>query len=157
MIKDDIVKGLIAGIAGAVCQNLYALGTRVLGYQGPLYVDYGKILLFYSSRRGWLPDILGLIAHFIWDIILAVFFVYFIKYTSSRHRLLKGIVWALAVWFFIKTGATLYKIPVIIHVEPVTVVVFLIGSIIYGLALVLALNRMEQGVSDDTRTESKQR
>ena len=144
MIKDRLINGTIAGSAGAIIQNGYALLMSRLGYSGPVYIDYGKILLFYNPPQGILPNGLGLVAHFVWDIILAVLFAYLLQKTSSRYLWLKGLIYGIAVWFFIKTGATLYKIPIIYEVRPYTVAFFLGGAILFGIIIASTLQFMEQ-------------
>lgn len=144
MIKDRLVTGAAAGIAGALAQNAYAYIARFLGWRGPVYEDYGQILLFYRIHKGVLPTVLGLLGHFVWDIIIAILFAYLIRQTSSRYYLLKGTLYGMIVWFFIKAGSTLFKIPVIINVMPGTVAFFFAGSVIYGLAITLCLRWLDR-------------
>ena len=143
MIKDRLVSGALAGSVGAVIQNTYAFIAKSLGFQGPVYIDYGEYLLFYKDQSGPLTSFFGFIGHFVWDIIIGIIFAYLILNTSSRYYLLKGILYGVIVWFLIKAGSTLFKIPEVITVLPHTVAFFFFGSILFGISLAYTLKLLD--------------
>lgn len=143
MLQDRMVFGAIAGMAGAVVQNFYAVIAESMGLTGPVYLNYGKIVLMLKDYNDPLADTLGVIGHFTWDIILGIAFAYLVSLTSSRYYILKGIIYGIIVWYFIKVIATLFKIPVIIGVQPHTVAFFFIGAILYGATLALTLKLLD--------------
>lgn len=143
MIKDRLVNGAIAGAAGAVVQNLYAAAAGLFGYTGPNYLTYGKIVLAIEDNNGALSNLMGLVGHFVWDIILGIIFAYIISSATSRYYIWKGLLYGAVVWYFVKAGATMFKIPEIMAVYPETVVFFFIGSLIYGLVVSYSLRVLD--------------
>lgn len=144
-----MICGAFIGSIGAVVQNLYGLSARLAGVKGPIYWDYGKVLIFSGKvLSGILPTVLGTIAHLVWDIILGIVFVYLIRDSFDRYLVLKGVVYGAIVWFIIKTIATLFRVPVIVDVSPYTVLFFFIGSLFFGLVIAYSLrvfiNRLHQ-------------
>lgn len=144
MIKDRLVNGALAGTAGAVVQNTYAFTLILAGYKGPSYVDYGKAIVFYKTIEGPSALALGLIGHFVWNIILGVIFAYIIMLTSSRYYLLKGIIYGLVVWFLIKMGSSMFEIAEIVEINPAAAAVFLSGAILFGVAIAYTLKILDQ-------------
>ncbi|MBU7005227.1 hypothetical protein [Phosphitispora fastidiosa] len=143
MIKDRLINGAIAGAAGAVVQNLYAAAARLFGYTGPGYITYGKIVLAIEDNGGLLSNSLGLVSHLVWDIIVGILFAYIISSTTSRYYIWKGMLYGAAVWYLIKAGATIFKIPIIMGFYPETVVFFFIGALIYGLVVSYSLKVLD--------------
>jgi hypothetical protein len=144
MIRDWMVSGAIAGVMGGICQNIYAGLLNIWGMPGSYYIEYGKVLLFARNPSGLLPDGLGLLAHFAWDIILAIVFVCIIQQTSQRYFLLKGLLYGMIVWFLIRAGATLFKIPIINQDLPHTIALFFIGSLLFGVVIVNTLRFLQK-------------
>ena len=143
MINDRLINGAIAGAAGAVIQNLYAFAVRLFDYTGPTYITYGKIILAIEDNSGLLSNSMGLLGHFVWDIILGIIFAYIISSTTSRYYIWKGLLYGAVVWYFIKAGATMFKIPEIMGVNPATVVFFFIGALLYGLVVSYSLKVLD--------------
>lgn len=144
MIHDRLINGAIAGGVGAVIQNGYTLLMRSLGYLGPSFIDYGKVVIFYELPQGWLPTGLGLIAHFIWDVVLAIIFAYLLYGTTSRYVWFKGVIYGIVIWFFIQLGAILYKVPLIVEFTPTTVAFCFGGAVMFGIIITLVLNYLDQ-------------
>jgi len=143
MIKDKLVNGAIAGAAGAVVQNLYVAVAGLFGYTGPSYITYGKIALAIEDNNGVLSNLMGLVGHFIWDIMLGIIFAYIISNATSRYYIWKGLLYGAVVWYLIKAGATIFKIPAIMGVYPETVVFFFIGALLYGLVVSYSLRVLD--------------
>ncbi len=143
MIKDRMLYGAIAGTAGAIVQNLYAFAATLFGYKGPQYISYGKIVLAIHDYQGLLSNLMGLLGHLVWDIMLGVIFAYIISYTSSRYYALKGLLYGAVVWYLIKASATMFKIPVIMGVHPETVAFFFIGALLFGIVISYSLKILD--------------
>ncbi|HEY8464176.1 MAG TPA: hypothetical protein VIM29_09190 [Bacillota bacterium] len=124
MVKDWMISGIIAGGVAAVIQNIYGMVMKIFGYGGPFYIDYGKIVLFKRLPQGVLSDGLGLIAHLIWDIVLAMGFAYILHIGSSHYLWVKGLIYEMVIWFFIEIGAVLYRIPLISEVSSYSLTFF---------------------------------
>lgn len=135
LIKDSIVNGAIIGTAGAAVQILYSFALKAFGYQGLVYIDYGQALLFMNIYPGSLFYGLGIIAHWIWDIIIGVIFVYLIQRSFEYYLYPKGIIYGVAIWFFIGAGVSLFRMPVIHKYYPGSEPYIFIGSILYGLVV----------------------
>lgn len=143
MIKDSLVSGAIAGGIGGIGQNIYAYAANLIGYNGPGYVDYGKILIWINNYDGTLANLIGFIGHITWDILLGILFAYIISRTSSRYLITKGILYGAIIWFLIQANSTLFKLPTVTGFEPITMGFFLIGSLFFGLILSYSLSVLE--------------
>lgn len=140
MQDDRMVYGTWIGLAGAAVQNLYGLLGKLAGFTGPVYWDYGKIIVLSGrNMNGVLATLLGIAAHLVWDTILGIVFVYLVRDRMGHQLTLKGITYGAAIWFFVRAIALLYRIPIFISVSPQTVLFFFIGSIFFGIVVACSL------------------
>ncbi|PKM80095.1 MAG: hypothetical protein CVU89_15155 [Firmicutes bacterium HGW-Firmicutes-14] len=144
MIKDRLINGAIAGAAGALVQNTYALILAIGGYGGPNYVTYGKLLLGLNNYNGLSSDILGLIGHFVWDMLLGVFFAYIISRTSSRYYLVKGTLYGAVIWYLIKAGSFLFRAPLVTKFSPESIAFYFAGSLLFGLSTAFTMKLLDR-------------
>lgn len=91
LLNDRMTKGIIAGVIGAIVQNIYAYLAIILGLIKSGYIDVSRSTLFINNYRELYATVVGLVGHFAIDIIGGVIFAYLIKSTSSRYFVLKGI------------------------------------------------------------------
>jgi hypothetical protein len=144
LIKDNIVNGAIIGTAGMAVQSLYSCAIKALGYPGLIYADYGRVLLFANLQPGATGYGLGLIAHWIWDIMIGVVFVYLIQGSSKHYRFAKGIIYSVAIWFIIQAGETLFRIPVIHEYYPGSEPYIFTGALLFGLVLAYTFGLLQK-------------
>lgn len=139
IIDDRFTRGIFAGTVGAVAQNLYIYLAHLLGFTSLHYEDYAEMLIFLKLQKGAFPTVMGLIGHFIWDIFLGIIFVYIIKSSSSRFYLVKGVVYGILIWFFVKVVMTLFRMPIFSSPSTRSTLIFLIGAVFYGLVIAYVL------------------
>lgn len=143
MINDQTTKGIIAGVIGAVVQNIYIYFTQLLGFTKLNYQDYSQVVIFLRIYKGMLPTFLGILGHFVWDILFGIIFAYLIKFTPRKLYIIKGVVYGVIIWYLIKLGATLFRLTVFMSPPPNSVFVFFIGSILYGAAIAYVLKVLD--------------
>lgn len=144
MIDDAMTKGIIAGIAAAIVQNIYALITRAAGYNVMTYADYARATLFERQYSGSFAQFLGYIGHFTWDILLGVIFVYLVKSTSDKFLVVKGIAYGVVVWYMVKGAPTFFRLPAFLSISPESMFFFFIGSIMFGLTISFTLRYLDK-------------
>jgi uncharacterized membrane protein (DUF4010 family) len=67
--------------------------------------------------------------------LLGVFFAYLLPYLGSKYYMFKGIVFGVASWFMIHAVGALYKVPLLEKSTPQTLVVHLVGAMLYGAVI----------------------
>lgn len=140
MVGDRAVYGSMAGAVGAFVQLIYGLVGRIIGYSGPDFVDFGKIILFYGRRVGLQGWFMGLLALIVWDIFLGVLFTLLIPETTRRFLWFKGALYGALIWFFVQVVGILFGVPAIIAFIPQTLFFYLMGALIYGIVIASMLH-----------------
>lgn len=147
MLKDRTTRGVIAGAAGALAQNIYAYILKIFGLADIIYLDVSKAVLFRNNYNGILADTAALMGHFVVDMLLGVVLAFYIQATSSQFSILKGVMFSLVVWFFVKViGTNILRLPLFINLHPANYLVFFIGAIFFGLAASLTLGALSTKV-----------
>lgn len=142
MLNDRMTGGILAGMAGALVQNIYMYLAKSLGLTDIMYVDVARHFIFSQDYNGFLAVIVALLAHFTIDSLWGVLFAFLIKYTSSSFYLLKGVFFSTAIWFFIRVFGT--KIfGVVPGSPPLTALVFFIGASLFGLTIAFVLRVLD--------------
>lgn len=144
MNDDTMTQGIIAGIAGAVVQNIYALITRAAGFNVTTYADYARATLFERNYQEPFAQFLGFIGHFTWDILLGVIFVYVIKSTSRKFLTVKSIAYGVVIWYLVKGAPTFFRLPAFLNITPESMFFYFIGSILFGVTISLALKYLQK-------------
>lgn len=143
MIDDRVTRGVIAGIAGAVVQDIYSYAIRIFGLADRIYMDYARAMILYKPYKGLLASIVSFLGHMMADILFAVVFVYIINKTSSRYYLFKGLVYGGIIWYLLIGLGTLFRLPVFTVAPPKTAFALFIGALIYGLVISYVLKLLE--------------
>lgn len=144
MVDDVMTKGIIAGIAAAVVQNIFALITRAAGYSIMTYADYARAILFERQYSGTFAQFLGYIGHFAWDTLLGVIFVYLVKSTSDKFLVLKSIAYGVVIWYLVKGAPTFFRLPAFLNISPGSMFFYFIGSILFGLTISFTLKYLDK-------------
>lgn len=143
MQQDRTTRGIIAGTAGVLVQNIYTYILKIFGITNIVYLDVSKAVLFGNKFNGILADIAALLGHVVIDSLLGVVLAFYIQATSSRYFILKGVIFGLGVWVFIKViGTNILRLPLFINENPATYLVFFVGAIFFGLAASLTLKAL---------------
>ncbi len=143
MTKDIIARGVIAGGAAAIIQNLYAFLVRAAGFTTMTYADYARATLFDMRYNDNFAQFLGYIGHFTWDILLGVIFVLLINKTSESFLILKSITYGVVIWYMVKGAPTFFRLPAFLSITPQSMFFFFIGSIIFGITIALTLKILD--------------
>ncbi len=140
MVDDGMIKGIIAGLTGALVQNVYAYTAKHFSLTDTLYVDVSRSVLFNSNYQGTLATIVSLIGHFIIDSFWGILFAFLIVNTSSRFFCLKGVVFAGGIWFLVRVvGTKIIGISVLSRNNPAVALFFFIGAVLFGLTISFVL------------------
>lgn len=149
MINDRTVRGIIAGAAGALAQNIYAYIVKMLGLTNVVYLDVSKAVLFRNHYNDIFANINALLGHFVVDSVLGVVFAFYIQATSSSYYLLKGVVFGTAVWFLVKViGTNILNIPLFINLLPGNTLVFFVGALLFGLTTAWTLKLLNAEIKN---------
>lgn len=134
MKNDRITGGAIAGIIGAVVQNLYGLIVKGVGLTDITFVDFATVIAFGKSTHGIIGSITGLLAHLTLGMIFGTLFALIVMKTSSKYFLLKCIGYGAALWFITLGLGAIFKLPVFTGIPPVSQLTTFVGAIVFGLA-----------------------
>ncbi|PKM81954.1 MAG: hypothetical protein CVU89_06340 [Firmicutes bacterium HGW-Firmicutes-14] len=144
MRSDRISSGALAGIIGAVVQDIYGHTAKTFGITDRIFLDFAKIVLFHKPYGGIFGFIAGILSHLTFGMITGVLFVYLIKRTSSRYLYYKGMGMGMTIWFFSLGVATLYNLPLFKDIPPVPALITFVGALIWGLATAFSLKLIEK-------------
>jgi hypothetical protein len=145
MINDRFVQGSIAGIIGAMVQNIYAYSVKLLGITDTLYLDVARDVLFNQKYHGPLVLIVSLLGQMVIDSFLGIVFAYLIKYTSSNFYLYKGIVFSWGIWFLVRVIFTkIIVLPIFANSHPPVELFFFCGAAIFGLTIATSLKMLSR-------------
>ncbi|KNZ69020.1 hypothetical protein Tfer_2382 [Thermincola ferriacetica] len=143
-INDRLVSGVIAGMAGALAQNLYALVAKLLGLTDIIYVDIAAAVLFHRNYPGWVASVVGLAGHLVVDSFWGFCYALIIEAGSSRYLYFKGAVFGMAIWFLIRViGVQVLELPVFTGTSPVDALVYFFGGILFGLTISYVLRLLQ--------------
>lgn len=134
-MKDRLTASALAGLIGALVQDVYDVIILSLKITDRVYTDFGKIIIMFKPYKGLEALIVGILAHFTICIIFGAAFGYISKLTSPRFYLLKGASFGAVVWFLLQGIGTLYDLPLFKDVPPRPALSMFIGAIIYGLVV----------------------
>jgi hypothetical protein len=143
-MKDRIIAGTLAGIIGAVLQDIYGYLVKVFGLTDRGFIDFARAVILYNVNDGGIETVLALIAHIIWDILLGILFVYIINSTSGNYYYLKAFIYGLSLWFIIQAAGTLFRLPLFFHIPAWAALLTLIGALVYSLGIAFTLRFFEK-------------
>lgn len=140
MINDRFTKGVIAGTAGAILQNIYAYFAKLLGFTNTDYIDVARAVLLDGNYQGFYATLVSFLGQLIIDSFWGFIFVFLIIKIREENFIFKGIVFGLGIWFFVRVVITkIFKLSVLSNNTPEIALFFFIGAALYGLTLTLSL------------------
>ena len=159
-MEDRLTPGAVAGLTGGLIQIIF--GSVIKGFHISPYVftDFARILILGKPYQGVLAFIVGVVCHLIMATMFGIILSYVIKYTTKRFYMLKGLCVGLVAFTFAGGSGTFYKMPVFTALPPLSAIVIIVGSSIYGLTTALTLKLVTDNFSrfftDNTvKTENK--
>lgn len=141
MINDRFTKGVIAGMSGAILQNIYAYFAELLGFTNTIYLDVARAVLLNGNYQGFFAILVSFLGHLIIDSFWGVVFVFLIIKITDEYFIFKGIVFGFGIWFLVRVIITkFFNLPVLSNNTPEIAFFFFIGAALFGLTLTLVLN-----------------
>jgi len=99
MKNDRITGGAIAGIIGAIVQDVYGIIVKATGLTKVAFIDFAKVIAFGKPTPGIIATITGTLAHLTLEMILGTIFALIIMKSSSKYFLLKSLGYGAALSF----------------------------------------------------------
>lgn len=146
-MKDRFVAGALAGIIGAIVQDIYAITIKSLGIIDRSYIDFASVMIMSESIDGILGFMVGLLAHVGVGVLFGLGFAYIIKKTSSNYLLFKGIIFGLSLWFLLLGYGTTFKLPMFKNLPPLNALTTFVGAVIYGVVTAYTLRLIDKKTS----------
>ncbi len=143
-MQDKIIAGSLAGIIGAILQDMYGFLVKVIGLTDRGFIDFARAVILSNINGGALETVLALIAHLIWNSMLAILFTYLIPNTSGSYYYFKALLYGLALWFIIQAIGTLFRLPMFFHIPASAAMLTLLGAVIYSLGIASTLRFLEK-------------
>lgn len=133
---DKYTIGIVSGIIGWITTFLWNYPANKLGLSDLKYSDFVAVLIYGHFAKYTLEEIFALGTTIMWFAALGVLFSYI---TGNKHLTLKGLGFGVGVWFASYTITLLFKIPELTDISLGTAFSNLVGSLIYGLTLGIAV------------------
>lgn len=147
MKNDRITGGAIAGIIGAVVQNIYGQIVKGIGLTDVAFVDFAKVIAFGKPVPGTISFISGLLAHLTLGMIFGTLFALIVMKTSSKYFLFKCIGYGAALWFITLGLGSIFKLPLFVGILPVPQLTTFVGAQAFGLATGYSLKIIQDKTS----------
>jgi hypothetical protein len=139
-LKERFTVGIIAGIAGGFAKEVSNLvAYYLMGFTKTRFIDFSSVLLYALKPFFWWDTILAFIAQLIFTCCIALLFIHALPFINTRRYILKGVGFGVASWFVIYAAANVYKIPFISGLPWQTAVDNFMGSVLFGLVMVLTI------------------
>ncbi|WP_214659145.1 DUF1440 domain-containing protein [Candidatus Formimonas warabiya] len=142
-MKDRLIAGGLAGIAGAIIQITYGIITEALGITDRSFDEFAKVLIMFKPYKGLLASVVGAISHICIGLVFGVIFAYLILITSSRFLMIKGIGYGAVLWMLLLGFGTIFELPDFKDIPPQPALSIFFGAIIYGSITALTLKYLE--------------
>lgn len=158
MIKDHVILGGIAGVAGGILALLLGgLPAKLLGLTDRLFYDYGMVLILYNPQKGIMDYVVGTLAHIGNSAILGVILSGVIYFTSTRYQLVKGFGMGITVWLGFLTIGNLFRMPLFTNVPANAALITYFTSALWGVssAYILAVLKAKFFEEKEERDETK--
>jgi len=134
-LKDRLTRGLIAGIAAGIIQDVLDYTAYLLNLSQLRYLDWVGIIVFGAKPVTRGETFLALGGEIFFSGILGVIFAYLIQKINSSNIFLKGWLYGVVIWFGTYSVMTLFKVEGFVKIDFYTALSDVITSSIYGLVL----------------------
>lgn len=144
-MKDRFMDGFVAGVTGAMATAVFnRLAVDFLNFGRIRYVDFAAIIMFGRSANGFWETSFAQIVQLAFSGVMGATFTYIIGAISKRYYWFKSILFGGAVWFVSYAIATLFKVPGLDRVDPVSAFQNMISSVLFGVVAAWVLVRLEK-------------
>jgi len=148
---ERVMRGAISGAVAGVAQNVWNLGDYYLVHNTTIrFLDWAAVLLSWSKPENWYQSVFYQVFQvFVWNALLGVFFAYLILLISSRSIILKGVAYALVLWFNFKVAVNFVRAPVLSGSQPFPGAMSnLVAVVIWGIVLGFVFGKLERRTSE---------
>jgi uncharacterized membrane protein len=145
MDMDRFTRGFIAGVIGGVAMNLWNLVVLFLiNWDVITYIEWAGIMIFGSLPRSHAEGLIALLMQISFVGVLGISFAFLIPHVTSQAYLFKGVVYGVAVGFFIYAIPTLFQVPVLKETSLATVISDIVGASVWGLVMAKTLHWLDK-------------
>ncbi|KUO53408.1 MAG: hypothetical protein APF76_09205 [Desulfitibacter sp. BRH_c19] len=143
MKSDRATAGAIAGILGAITQDIYGLTVKGIGLTDRAFIDFAKVIAFRTATSGTLSFITGLVVHLTLGMMFGLLFSYIISMTSSNFYYYKAIGYSAGLWFWTLAVGSMVNLPLFAGIPVISQITTFVGALIFGLAMAYSLKLLE--------------
>jgi len=151
-IKDRLLRGFIAGVAGGVVMDVFNLASYYLGIAELRFLDWSALVIYGAKPVSIAESIFALIAHLVFTGTLGIIFAYLLTFITSTNYLFRGALFGSAMWFLLYGISLLYKIEGTVPLHVDTAASDFICAIIFGLVLAETLHRLDDNLKTQTNS-----
>lgn len=148
MLRDRMVRGMVAGFVAGIAMNIIDLALYYLGISKLRYLDWAAFIIYYTKPVNLVEAIFAQFAQLIFITFLGAVFAYLILFIKSQNILLRGLTFGLATWFLLYAISMLFKMEQTIPLRFGTAFSDFISSAVYGLVLAKTLSYLDKRVKD---------
>lgn len=139
-MKDRFVRGLVAGIIGGAASAIYSYFGGLIGFATLTIAEWIAIFLFaHVPPFSFGELVFSYIAQIGMGGVLGVGFSFWVPHVTSRHLVLKGCIYSVAIWFTLYGITTLFQLMGTVPTPLKTALSNFVSASIYGVSLAIAL------------------
>lgn len=142
-IKDDYVRGFIAGVCGGIPSFLVNGGARLLKLNTVMWIDIMGLMIFGNFPTTMGQYIFNLVIQLTFLGILGGIFVLMLPKTSHEHIYFKGISYSTMMWFILFSLPHLLQLPKLKEINLSTAISNLVAAIAWGIGFIFVLRKLE--------------
>lgn len=143
-LKDRLLRGFIAGVAGGIAMNVISLTSYYLGIAELRLLDWSALVIYGMKPTSSAETLFALLAHLVFNGTLGIIFAYLITVITSINHLFRGAMYGAVMWFALYGISMLYKLEATVPLHVDTAASDLTASVVYGLVLAETLRRLDE-------------
>ena len=142
-IKDPILLGILAGLAGNVLKTTGSLLTQKIGMSQTNYSKMaGSLFMSKKSTKSELRKKVGYLADAALGAGMGVGYIYVLKFTGKDHALMKGVGYGHGAWTLFMGGANKLGVAGTYPLSPKSVLSTYLEHTLYGLGAYLVATKL---------------
>lgn len=145
-MKDRFYNGFLSGILGGIIPFIFNFAALELGFSTFVWAHYMGLFIMGEKPEGITEMIFFVIMQFAFMGVLGAVFAFIIPYISSKHLILKGIIYGTTIWFILLSIPYLLQLPAVENAPLKSVISSLIAVILWGTALSLILKKLDSRI-----------
>ncbi|HBE80774.1 MAG TPA: hypothetical protein DDW65_23760 [Firmicutes bacterium] len=141
---DRTLKGLLAGIIGAIPMNIINFIFYGLKLTEIRFIDWASIIMTGSLPNDLNSIIYSLFVQIIWSGALGIGLAYSISLINSKGYLIKAIIYSFMVGFTFRGIVVLYQVPELYKISAQTSELNFIPAMVWGLTAAYMLRKLDR-------------